>query len=70
MRPWFASSGPEGGAAACLSLSLSTLSRSGLRGGEMGGMGIVGGSRRSEEEEAGGIGRRQHHALVAACLVT
>ena len=36
----------------------------------MGGMGIVGGSRRSEEEEAGGIGRRQHHALVAARLVT
>jgi hypothetical protein len=34
------------------------------------GKGVGGGSRRSGEEEAGGIGRRQHHALVAARLVT
>ena len=34
------------------------------------GIGVGGGSRRSSEEEAGGIGRRQHHALVAARLVT
>jgi hypothetical protein len=32
--------------------------------------GVGGGSRRSGEEESGRIGRRQHHALVAACLVT
>ena len=31
---------------------------------------VGGGSRRSGEEEAGGLGRRQHHALVAARLVT
>jgi hypothetical protein len=30
------------------------------------GIGVGGGSRRS----AGGLGRRQHHALVAARLVT
>ena len=34
------------------------------------GIGIGGGSRRSGEEEAGGLGRRQHHPLVAASLVT
>ena len=34
------------------------------------GIGVGGGSRRSGEEEAGGIGRRQHHPLVAARLVT
>ena len=34
------------------------------------GIGVGGGSRRSCEEEAGGIGRRQHHTLVAARLVT
>jgi hypothetical protein len=34
------------------------------------GIGVGGGSRRSSEEEAGGIGRRQHHALASACLVT
>ena len=34
------------------------------------GIGVGGGSRRSGEEEAGGISRRQHHALVAARLVT
>ncbi len=34
------------------------------------GIGVGGGSRRSGEEEAAGIGRRQHHALVAARLVT
>ena len=34
------------------------------------GIGVGGGSRRSGEEEAGGLGRRQHHALVAARLVT
>ena len=28
--------------------------------------GVGGGSRRSGEKEAGGLGRRQHHALVAA----
>ena len=33
-------------------------------------IGVGGGSRRSGEEEAGEIGRRQHHALVAAPLVT
>ena len=33
-------------------------------------IGVGGGSRRSSEEEAGGIGRRQHHALASACLVT
>ena len=31
---------------------------------------VGGGSRRSGEEEAWGLGRRQHHALVAARLVT
>jgi len=34
------------------------------------GIGVGGGYRRSGEEKAGGIGRRQHHALVAARLVT
>ena len=34
------------------------------------GIGVGGGSRRSGEEEAGGLGRRQHHPLVAARLVT
>ena len=34
------------------------------------GIGVGGGSRRSSEEEAGGLGRRQHHPLVAARLVT
>ena len=34
------------------------------------GIGVGGGSRRSGEEEAWGLGRRQHHALVAARLVT
>ena len=34
------------------------------------GIGIGGGSRRSSEGEAGGMGRRQHHVLVAARLVT
>ena len=29
-----------------------------------------GSGRRGVEEEAGGLGRRQHHALVAARLVT
>jgi hypothetical protein len=33
-------------------------------------IGVSGGSRRSGEEEAGWIGRRQHHTLVAARLVT
>ena len=37
---------------------------------EMVGIGVGGGSRRSGEEEAGGLGRRQHHPLVAARLVT
>ena len=40
------------------------------RGGGVVGIGVGGGSRRSGEEEAGGLGRRQHHALVAARLVT
>ena len=40
------------------------------RGGGVVGIGVGGGSRRSSEEEAGGIGRRQHHALASACLVT
>ena len=31
---------------------------------------VGGGSRRSGEEEARGLGRRQHHPLVAARLVT
>jgi hypothetical protein len=34
------------------------------------GIRVGGGSRRSGEEEAGGLGRRQYHALIAACLVT
>jgi hypothetical protein len=34
------------------------------------GIGVGGESRRNSEDEAGGIGRRQHHALVAARLVT
>ena len=34
------------------------------------GIGVGGGSRRSGEEEAWEFGRRQHHALVAARLVT
>ena len=34
------------------------------------GIGVGKVSRRSGEEEAGGLGRRQHHALVAARLVT
>jgi hypothetical protein len=34
------------------------------------GIGVGGGSRRSGEEEARGLGRRQHHPLVAARLVT
>jgi hypothetical protein len=34
------------------------------------GWGFGGGYRRSGEEEARGIGRRQHHTLVAARLVT
>ena len=34
------------------------------------GIGVGGGSGRSGEEEAGGLGRRQHHPLVAARLVT
>jgi hypothetical protein len=34
------------------------------------GIGVGGGSMRSGEEEAGGLGRRQHHPLVAARLVT
>ncbi len=34
------------------------------------GIGVGGGSWRSGEEEAGGLGRRQHHPLVAARLVT
>ena len=34
------------------------------------GIGVGGGSRRSSEEEAGGVGRRPHHPLVAARLVT
>ena len=34
------------------------------------GIGVGGGSRRSGEEEAGGVGRRPHHPLVAARLVT
>jgi len=34
------------------------------------GIGVGGGSRRSGEEEAWGLGRRQHHTLVAAGLVT
>jgi hypothetical protein len=34
------------------------------------GIGVGGESRRSGEDEAGGIGRRHHHATVAACLVT
>jgi len=40
------------------------------RGGGVVGIGVGGGSRRSGEEEAGGLGRRQHHPLVAARLVT
>jgi hypothetical protein len=35
-------------------------------GGGMVGIGVGGGSRRSGEKEAVGLGRRQHHALVAA----
>ncbi len=38
--------------------------RWGKRDGEMVGIGVGGGSRRSGEEEAGGRGRRQHHALA------
>ena len=34
------------------------------------GIRVGGGSRRSGEEEAEGLGRRQHHPLVAARLVT
>jgi len=34
------------------------------------GIGVGGGYRRSGEEEAWEFGRRQHHALVAARLVT
>jgi hypothetical protein len=34
------------------------------------GIGVGGRTRRIGEEEAGGLGRRQHHALVAARLVT
>ena len=48
---------PQGGGGAC-------------GGGRMVGIGVGGGSSRSSEEEAGGIGRRQHHALASACLVT
>ena len=40
------------------------------RGGGVVGIGVGGGSRRSGEEEAGGLGRRQHHPLAAARLVT
>jgi hypothetical protein len=36
----------------------------------IGSVGVGGRSRRSGEEEAGGIGRKQHHALVAARLMT
>ena len=40
------------------------------RGGGLVGIGVGEGSRRSGEEEAWGLGRRQHHPLVAARLVT
>jgi hypothetical protein len=49
---------PQGGGGVCGS------------GGGVVGIGVGGESRRSGEEEAGGLGRRQHHPLFAARLVT
>ena len=40
------------------------------RGGGIFGIGVGGGSGRRGVEETGGLGRRQHHPLVAARLVT
>jgi hypothetical protein len=34
------------------------------------GIGVGGGSKRSGEAEAGELGRRQHHPLLAARLMT